>query len=178
MKTKLWLIVSAFFLLTVSQAFAHASVLNKEYVDSLLTPYLQMHQALAQDDLKAAQKKSHDLVEVLKEGPSEKKAKSLTSIRKFSEAITQVTTIDKARELFLYLSKEMIVMVEHVGTTGKTDIFEIRCSMAFNNKGGNWLQTTQDVANPYYGASMLQCGIVKNHLIKMGKADLHKPHID
>ena len=33
--------------------------------------------------------------------------------------------------------------------------------MAFDGEGGTWLQTTDKVRNPFYGASMLGCGSVK-----------------
>ena len=33
--------------------------------------------------------------------------------------------------------------------------------MAFDNKGGYWLSETEDIRNPYFGASMLSCGEVK-----------------
>jgi Cu(I)/Ag(I) efflux system membrane fusion protein len=32
--------------------------------------------------------------------------------------------------------------------------------MAFDGKGGSWLQKDATVANPYYGAMMLRCGSV------------------
>jgi Cu(I)/Ag(I) efflux system membrane fusion protein len=33
--------------------------------------------------------------------------------------------------------------------------------MAFNNKGAYWLSETKEITNPYFGASMLACGEVK-----------------
>jgi membrane fusion protein, copper/silver efflux system len=32
------------------------------------------------------------------------------------------------------------------------------CPMAFGHDGGTWLQTHQEIRNPYHGASMLRCG--------------------
>jgi Cu(I)/Ag(I) efflux system membrane fusion protein len=30
--------------------------------------------------------------------------------------------------------------------------------MAFDNKGAYWLQDSEEIANPYFGAAMLRCG--------------------
>lgn len=32
--------------------------------------------------------------------------------------------------------------------------------MVFNNKGGYWLSTEEEILNPYYGDKMLHCGKV------------------
>jgi Cu(I)/Ag(I) efflux system membrane fusion protein len=44
--------------------------------------------------------------------------------------------------------------------TGKP-VYVAHCSMAFNNTGADWLQTDKKILNPYFGASMLQCGSIK-----------------
>ncbi|MBU0469082.1 MAG: efflux RND transporter periplasmic adaptor subunit [Candidatus Omnitrophica bacterium] len=41
-------------------------------------------------------------------------------------------------------------------------IFLNFCPMAFNNEGGYWLQDSEDIKNPYFGAKMLKCGEQKN----------------
>ncbi|MDP4747411.1 MAG: efflux RND transporter periplasmic adaptor subunit, partial [Algoriphagus sp.] len=40
-------------------------------------------------------------------------------------------------------------------------VYKDYCPMAFDNKGGYWLSETEDIRNPYFGASMLSCGEVK-----------------
>ncbi|MEA3224871.1 MAG: hypothetical protein U9Q07_02900, partial [Planctomycetota bacterium] len=43
---------------------------------------------------------------------------------------------------------------------GKT-LYKTYCPMAFDDKGADWLQLDEDILNPYFGASMLLCGEVK-----------------
>ena len=33
--------------------------------------------------------------------------------------------------------------------------------MASDGKGANWLSETKEITNPYFGAKMLKCGVVK-----------------
>jgi len=40
------------------------------------------------------------------------------------------------------------------------------CPMAFGDKGGDWIQAGQNIANPYYGVSMQSCGSIKNQAAK------------
>jgi hypothetical protein len=37
------------------------------------------------------------------------------------------------------------------------------CPMADNNTGGYWVQKKGDIANPYFGSSMLRCGSFKEY---------------
>jgi hypothetical protein len=37
--------------------------------------------------------------------------------------------------------------------------------MAFDNQGAYWLQASETVANPYFGAEMLRCGAIKRRYV-------------
>jgi hypothetical protein len=39
--------------------------------------------------------------------------------------------------------------------------YRIHCPMAFDNRGADWLAPSRDVHNPYFGASMPNCGSVE-----------------
>lgn len=41
------------------------------------------------------------------------------------------------------------------------NLYLIFCPMAFDSKGGYWIQNSDQIANPYFGAKMLQCGDVQ-----------------
>lgn len=56
--------------------------------------------------------------------------------------------------------------MKHFGTTGKQDLYLVRCPMAFENKGGTWLQSDKHIRNPYLGSRMLKCGSVQNQFAK------------
>ena len=57
--------------------------------------------------------------------------------------------------LFLHISMAMIAIQKVAKAEG---FQEYRCGMAFNNKGANWLQSEETIANPYFGSAMLRCG--------------------
>ena len=48
----------------------------------------------------------------------------------------------------------------HVGA-----MYRVHCPMAFDNEGADWLQVDQQIVNPYFGASMLRCGVVEQDLL-------------
>ena len=75
----------------------------------------------------------------------------------------------KARESYQVLSRAMIDSMHAFGPTRDKPIYLIHCPMAFNNTGADWLQDAELVANPYFGASMLRCGTLKETIPKAGK---------
>ncbi len=44
----------------------------------------------------------------------------------------------------------------------ESTLYLIFCPMAFDNKGGYWLQDSKEINNPYLGSKMLKCGDIKN----------------
>jgi len=36
--------------------------------------------------------------------------------------------------------------------------------MAFDNRGASWIQSQEEINNPYFGETMLRCGEVKEVL--------------
>jgi len=69
--------------------------------------------------------------------------------------------IDAARRDFDELSKAVLQLVETFGNSLPDSIYQIHCPMAFANRGADWLQSGQEVANPYFGAKMFRCGEIR-----------------
>ena len=76
----------------------------------------------------------------------------------------QAKDLKTRREWFAPLSEEVIALVRRFGGGGKDGYVVIHCSMAFDGRGGLWLQRSLPVRNPYFGAAMLECGDVKETL--------------
>lgn len=75
--------------------------------------------------------------------------------------------LDDQRELFKTLSAKVIALVDVVppsAAVGDT-LYEMECLMA----GGDWLQTTPDIANPFYASEMKECGTVVRTLPLRGR---------
>jgi membrane fusion protein, copper/silver efflux system len=75
-----------------------------------------------------------------------------------AEEISIARNITDARSGFSHLSAEIFILAKKIGTAGKLPIYRFHCPMAFDNKGGYWLQNSQEIDNPYFGAVMLKCG--------------------
>ncbi len=144
---------------------AHSEAFKPAFVDTLVTPYLAMQKGLAGDDLKSAQAGAEDLLDAIKQAPQvAAEHKETTALSVPVKTIAEANRIKAARTAFLELSKQFAALVEHVGTSGGTPLYIVHCPMAFDNQGASWIQGDEDVANPYYGAMMLRCGVIKKQV--------------
>ena len=152
-------------ILSATTAFAHSEAFKPEFVDTLVAPYLEMQNSLADDNLKAAQIAAKHYLEAMKKAPHEGEAHEETAeLTAPAKAITVASDLKSARNAFLSLSKEMTLLVKHNGTNKDTPLYIAHCPMAFDNKGGSWLQANKTVSNPYYGSMMLRCGSIKKQI--------------
>lgn len=154
------LLVCGLLLGGTSSAFATGDAFKPEFVSSLSPAYLQVQAALAADDLAASQTAARTLLATAKTGPD------LADFTNPVQAIVDATTIDAARTGFSDASQAYITLIKQVGTTGDLDLYVAHCPMAFDGKGGDWLQTDKKIANPYFGAAMLRCGSIKRQVAK------------
>lgn len=107
---------------------------------TFLEHYETVRTALAADDLPAAQKAAAKLA-------------GLHPHPEGAEALAKSASLKDAREAFKLLSAEAAKVVAK-----QPGYYVMACPMV---KGGEWVQTTRRVANPYMGAAMLGCGAVK-----------------
>lgn len=112
----------------------------------VIESYLSMQSKLASDSL------------ISKEEIKDFKAKALlTKNADLMGAIDDLETqkdIDGQRESFKSISKHLITYAKREKLDG---LYEANCPMA----SADWLQSTSEVKNPYYGAKMLTCGSAK-----------------
>ena len=98
-----------------------------------LAGYEKVRAALAADDLAAAKISASDLRE---EGAALAKSNSLKEARAAFETLS-----DKAKQL----------------AAGQSGYFVVSCPMLKKD----WVQTSDKIANPYYGREMATCGEIK-----------------
>lgn len=72
-----------------------------------------------------------------------------------------ITDIERARERFEEMSEAVIALQRRFGHRGAETWRLAHCPMAFDNKGADWLQRGEQINNPYFGASMLRCGEIR-----------------
>ena len=179
MKTEIIAVIIATTLGTTS-IFAHSRAIKPEYVDKLLQPYFGLQKSLADDNLADAKKSGTSFKEMLGHGPSFEDAPSLLDFQDQIDHIINATELSTARTAFHTLSNDLAEMIEHVGTSGVQNVYQMSCPMAFEGKGGAWMQSSKDLANPYYGAMMYSCGAVQSQLAKskLSETPGHEDHAE
>lgn len=127
--------------------------------DEQLSTYFETQEGLAGDDLAAAKKGAKAFLEhaetlACTEGEESCCAEELSA----AKTIAGASDIKSARVAFKAWSDSLLAKVEKSGLHGGA-AYKMHCPMAFNNKGGTWLQAKKDLRNPYYGSMMLTCGM-------------------
>ncbi len=137
----------------------------------VVSAYLAAQVALADDDLERAKTSAVALtdavVAVELTRPTEaKEAWSATSIalRGHAQHVSRAETLEGAREGFEPLSQAVIRLLGSFGNPLQEAVRLAHCPMAARNEGALWLQQGAVVDNPYFGASMLDCGEIRTEV--------------
>ena len=128
-------------------------------VDSLIKPYFIIQEGLAKDNLEAAKSGAEKFLTVLEQKKGDDEL--FVKIESSASQIKSSKDIDSARKSLLVLSSTMQSLIKKSGSAIKTNVYVAFCPMAFGGKGGAWLQKDKTINNPYWGARMLRCGMVK-----------------
>ncbi len=112
---------------------------------ALVGTYEKISMALAADDLKSAKEAAATL-------SCHASCHDNAALGAEADKVANAASIGDARAAFKAVSAKVI---EDAGESA--DYFVMTCPMA----GADWIQTTKQVANPYYGSQMLRCGAVK-----------------
>lgn len=137
--------------------------------DAILENYLKVKDALVADNQEEAASAGKLLVANFqnfdKSQYSSEEQQELTDIiedaQEHAEHIAE-SPIDHQREHFDILSKDVIDMIAITGTGKK--LYQTFCPMYNNNKGAQWLSSTKDIQNPYYGSKMMDCGEIQKEI--------------
>lgn len=133
---------------------------HQKQVDTLVKAYLDVQKLLAQDKLEGVQPQLARIRESAKSMSASEDAKLAAQAKTVDRhATVEPKTLKAARDAFRPLSAAVIGLVKIVppSTEAAPALYEATCPMA----KANWLQTTKDVANPYMGKAMLECGSIK-----------------
>jgi hypothetical protein len=112
-----------------------------------LEQYFKIHGSLAGDKLDGVKASAELLAKSTDKGTV-----------KAAEALGKAKEIAEARKAFGDLSKVLIERVEAAAKAGEklAPVFVFECPMA--KPYGKWMQSTKEIANPYYGSEMPNCG--------------------
>ncbi|MGZ0014664.1 efflux RND transporter periplasmic adaptor subunit [Yeosuana sp. AK3] len=143
----------------------------KNALKPLFTEYLSMKDALTNDNLENAKKAGSTILKTvdglnmsLFTGESHNVWMGLSSdLKNVLQHVQHYKTLEEIRKAFQQVSNIMIGL-EMSFNPNEEALFVIHCPMANNNKGADWLSTSKEVKNPYYGQSMLTCGEVTKEI--------------
>jgi hypothetical protein len=137
----------------------------QEQLAALWQAYLPVQQALAADDLNNAQQQLRGLPSILAAVDASMLSghaqhvwqKEQNNLAKIVAKLNSAQDITSLRAEFEPLSEEIGVLAKTFGFGPAAPIYELHCPMAFEGRGGVWYQNTDQVRNPYFGATMLKC---------------------
>ena len=128
----------------------------KELGPEIIAPYLKLQAALAADKLQEAKDQAKAMMDITgHEGP----------LPNMLHTMLAADTLDAMRKPhFDTLSTAMISAVKANSHAYEGDLLVMHCPMVYEDHGADWIQTSEPLQNPYFGAAMLTCGNVKENL--------------
>ncbi|MEZ4265142.1 MAG: efflux RND transporter periplasmic adaptor subunit [Myxococcota bacterium] len=145
-------------------AVAAATELPPEFskaLDSTVARAAKLTAALAADDLEAARGLAGPLAEAVTEAAAAAPKPLDPALSSAAEAMHGATTLVALREALGRFMDALEPALRTYGGGLSRPWEMVRCPMARDGSGAVWLQAPGEVANPYFGASMLRCGDVE-----------------
>lgn len=140
--------------------------IEPEQAAQLVGDYLSMQAALAGDDLDAAKAAAKAMMNVTGHSGD------LPALLHDMLGDEDLNTLRNSR--FAKLSDAMIAAAKANPSAFEQSLMVMHCPMALDNKGADWLQSSEPLQNPYFGAMMLKCGEVKETID--ANSDAHEGH--
>lgn len=124
-------------------------------MEKILDQYFKIQAALAQDSTNGIGAAAGEIlaIAVAAKTSDQKTGQTLAEIRKTAQQI-EGKKLDQARRHFDGLSKPIMQYFKE-SYSGNKKFYGYSCSM----QKKSWLQPDETVRNPYYGSSMLSCGM-------------------
>lgn len=133
----------------LDNVLATADALANDDLESSRASAAQARQSLAGVDMSVLAGEAH-----------ERWMQSFNALSLSADKILAAKEIEAFRIAFASLSPEMARVVKTFGPVRSEPVYDLRCPMAFNNRGATWLQKDKTVRNPYFGKAMPTCGEV------------------
>ena len=140
--------------------------IESEQAAQLVGDYLSMQAALAGDDLEAAKAAAKAMMEVTGHSGD---LPALLHDMLAAEALDAIR-----RPHFEILSNAMITAAKANPGAFEQSLTVMHCPMVYPDRGADWLQSSEPLQNPYFGAMMLKCGEVKETID--ANSDAHEGH--
>jgi Cu(I)/Ag(I) efflux system membrane fusion protein len=127
--------------------------LTPQQAAQLLAPYLKLQDALASDDLPAAKATLKPMMAV---------TGHTGAVAHLIHTMMGADSLEALRRpAFDQLSHTMITALQADPSVAGRMLYVMHCPMVYNDHGADWLQASEPLRNPYFGAMMLGCGETK-----------------
>ena len=123
----------------------------------LLQTYLEIKDALVTGNAQNASTAAAQFLDALKTADLQKEDKLGASLSQSATAIINETDLPGQREKFISFSNDFIKLAGKQKLSDEP-LYKQFCQM----KKAYWLSASKNIENPYYGAAMLTCGVVKD----------------
>lgn len=136
-------------------------------LEPVYAEYLELQASLAGDNYEHASMalakllKSIDQIDQKQDGLGHEWMTLKAELDRNIGSNTDQLSMETLRAAFEVTSDFIIGIQGAFGHSNQSMLYEVFCPMAFDNKGASWLQSDKKIKNPYFGASMLSCGEVK-----------------
>jgi|TARA_B110000495_G_scaffold122955_1_gene106886 hypothetical protein len=148
-----------------------ASIQNQSSTSEIIDAYLQLKNALTEDNEKKAAEAGNAIltafsnfnISQLTEDQHKEYVEIVENAKEQAEHIVK-SPIDHQREHFEVLSTDIKDLIALLGIETGTTLYETFCSMYNNHTGAMWLSETEEIKNPFYGSKMLTCGKVQKQI--------------
>jgi Cu(I)/Ag(I) efflux system membrane fusion protein len=127
--------------------------LNPDAGAQILPAYLALQAALARDDLAAAQMELRAMMEVTGH------TGALPDLLHTMLGAADLEGLRKPH--FETLSNALIAAAQSDPGAFGLDLLIMHCPMVYPDRGADWLQASEPLQNPYFGAMMLRCGEIE-----------------
>ncbi len=153
-----------------------AKAMYHQHAAPVIDAYLALTKALAGDDAAGSAAAVEKVREALK--GAEPHGLEGAGAEAFRERMTKIgeslppakSAIAAIRNGLPALTRAMEDYLREFGHN-KSELAKAFCPMAFNDRGAFWFQPDADILNPYFGAEMLHCGVVKAWIGADGKVE-------
>ncbi|MGK7393241.1 MAG: efflux RND transporter periplasmic adaptor subunit [Candidatus Cyclobacteriaceae bacterium M3_2C_046] len=140
----------------------------KQQIAAVFNQYLELKNKLVDSDAQAASNAAETLSQLLKDvdmtllsgSAHDKWMAMLGSIQKSTQSIMDQKELEAQRKAFSDLTSGLYETVKQFNITGLNAYYQY-CPMAFDNNGAYWLSQSREIRNPYFGESMMTCGVTR-----------------
>lgn len=154
----------------ISEGTYDVSNAFKNQIKAIYESYLSVKDAMISSDAKLANAKalllqnaiSNVNMGLLKGDAHITWMTDLAVLNSTTEMIAKEVDVEKARMMLSPLSDQLYHTLKKFKV--ETKGFRQFCPMAFDNTGGFWLSSSDEILNPYFGDAMLTCGNVDEEL--------------